>query len=183
MIRGAGLLLALLASLATVPAGIAQAPQKSPQKKPRANSRCALQPQPAFPEARMARSPRDADARARLGHALLELRDFPAAQRELLTALEVEPKRTDTWRDLLSAYFLAENYPAALAALDQLDKRETPRAPAWFVRAICYDKLRRKPEALEAYQKFIELDGGRDADQNFQARQRIRILRNELHKK
>jgi len=72
--------------------------------------------------------------------------------------------------------------PRALKALDMLAERETPNAPAWFVRAICYDKLRRKPEALAAYQKFIELDGGRDADQNFQARQRIRILRHELKK-
>ncbi len=128
------------------------------------------------------RSPKDPQAHARLGHALLEMRDFPGAQRELLAALEVDGKLTEALRDLMSAYFLAEDYPRALKALDMLAERETPNAPAWFVRAICYDKLRRKPEALAAYQKFIELDGGRDADQNFQARQRIRILRHELKK-
>lgn len=130
----------------------------------------------------LARSPNDAALHARLGRVLLQLREFPGAQQELAGALRLDPTLTDALRDLSSTYFLAENYPAALAAMDDLAKREQPGAGQWFIRALCYDKLRRKPEALEAYQKFLALNNGKESDQEFQARQRVRILSHELRK-
>ncbi|NDQ57501.1 MAG: tetratricopeptide repeat protein [Acidipila sp.] len=130
----------------------------------------------------VARAPNDAAAHARLGRVLLQLRDFPGAQQELATALRLDSGLTDALRDLSSTYFLAENYPATLAVMDELAKREAPGAGQWFIRAICYDKLRRKPLALEAYQKFLELNNGVQSDQEFQARQRVRIIRLELKK-
>lgn len=130
----------------------------------------------------VARAPNDAAAHARLGRVLLQLRDFPGAQQELAAALRLDPSLNDALRDLSSTYFLAENYPATLAVMDELAKREPPGAGQWFLRAICYDKLRRKPQALEAYQKFLELNNGVQSDQEFQARQRVRIIRLELTK-
>jgi tetratricopeptide (TPR) repeat protein len=134
--------------------------------------------QKAFPLA-----PRDPELRSRLGHALLEQRDFPSAERELKTALALDRSQTEALRDLVAVYYLAEQYPAALAALDELDKREAPAAGSWFVRATCYDKLGRKPEALAAYQKFLDLDQEHDEKRGFQARQRIRTLTRELERK
>ena len=130
----------------------------------------------------LAHAPNDAVLHGRLGRLLLQKRDFPAAQQELVAALRLDPKLTDALRDLSSTYYLAENYSAALAAMDDLDKREQPGAGQWFVRALCYDKLRRQPEALEAYQKFLELNNGKASDQEFQARQRVRILKKMLKK-
>jgi tetratricopeptide (TPR) repeat protein len=49
--------------------------------------------------------------------------------------------------------------------------------------ATCYDKLGNMAEAIEAYQKFIELDHGRDDAQDFQARQRVAFLRRKLEGK
>ena len=69
---------------------------------------------------------------------------------------------------------------AALGAMDRLAKMETPKPGSWFVRAICYDKLSRKAEAIEAYQKFLDLDGGQHDTQDFQARHRILALQREL---
>jgi len=127
--------------------------------------------------------PGNALLHARLGRICLEQRDFPAAEKELREALRLKPDLTEALRDLVSALYLSENYPAALGALDELSKRETLPPGSWFVRATCYDKLRMKPEALAAYKMFVQLDQGRSERQDFQARQRIRILTRELERK
>jgi Flp pilus assembly protein TadD len=131
----------------------------------------------------LALEPTNARLHARLGRIRLEQRDFPAAEKALREALRFDPMLTEALRDLAMAFYLAENYPAALGALDELAKREALPAGSWFVRAICYDKLQMKPEALAAYKMFVELDQGRSERQDFQSRQRIRILTRELERK
>lgn len=128
-------------------------------------------------------APRDAGLHAGLGRIYLEKRDFPAAEKALRASLAIDSSQTNALRDLGTLLYLQGNYAAALDALDLLAKRETPLPGSWFVRAICYDKLARKKEALESYQKFIDLDEGRHDDQDFQARQRIKLLARELQLK
>jgi len=128
-------------------------------------------------------APRDAELHGRLGRVRLEQRDFPAAERELRQALQIDRNSTDALRDLVNVYYLNQNCPATLQTLDLLAEREAPNAGSWFVRATCYDKLSRKAEAVAAYEKFLALDQGRNENQSFQARQRIRILTQELQRK
>jgi tetratricopeptide (TPR) repeat protein len=130
----------------------------------------------------LAAEPENADVRALLGRLHLEKKDFPAAEKELLAALRLQPQHTDALRDLASTYYLGERYEAALRMQDLLAQRETPNAFFWFVRGTCFDKLGKKLEALEAYEKFVAMDQGRSEKQDFQARQRIRIIRRELEK-
>ena len=52
----------------------------------------------------------------------------------------------------------------------------------FFYRAISLEKLRQPKPALEAYRQFLAADGGKLPDQEFQARQRIRIIESELKK-
>lgn len=122
----------------------------------------------------------DPELFAWLGRVELELRDFPAAVKWLNQSLAMSPNSAGPLRDLVDAYYLGGDYPSTLAALDRLAKIETPKTISWFVRATCYDKLMHKPEAIEAYQKFLDLDQGKSDTQDFQARQRIRILGDEL---
>jgi Flp pilus assembly protein TadD len=128
-------------------------------------------------------APQDAELHARLGRVWLGKRDFAAAERELRQALQMDPMQTDALRDLLAVYYLGEKYQAALEVLDLLDRRLPPNAGSWFVRATCYDRLERKAEALAAYEKFLELDQGRNDKQDFQARQRIHLLKQELEQR
>ncbi len=130
-----------------------------------------------------AAAPNSAEAHGRLGRLLLQTRDFTAAEKELRAALTLDIHQTDALRDLVAAYYLSERFAEALAAQDMLAKRETPVAGFWFIRAICFDKLKRKPEALEAYQKFLELEPDKESDHAFQARQRVRIIAQELKRK
>jgi protein O-GlcNAc transferase len=125
-------------------------------------------------------APHDPEITQWLGHVNIQLHDYPAAIRILSEAYTQNPQSADTLRDLSDAFFLHEDYAAALGAMDKLAGLEPPKPGSWFVRAICYDKLSRKAEAVEAYQKFLDLDGGQHDAQDFQARHRILTLQGEL---
>jgi superkiller protein 3 len=125
-------------------------------------------------------SPQDSELAGWIGRVDIELHDYPAAVRILGQAYAQNPQSAEALRDLANAYFLNDNYAAALEAMDRLGKLETPMPGSWFVRAICYDKLSRKAEAIEAYQKFLDQDGGQHDTQDFQARHRIPVLQREL---
>jgi superkiller protein 3 len=128
----------------------------------------------------IALSPQDAQIAAWMGRVAIELHDYSGASAILERAYAKNPQNVDALGDLANAFYLNENYSAALEAMDRLAKVEAPKPGSWFVRAICYDKLSRKAEAIEAYQKFLDQDNGQHDTQDFQARHRIAVLQKEL---
>jgi superkiller protein 3 len=128
-------------------------------------------------------APNDAQLRGGLGRLFLQKRDFPAAEKELNVALQLDRNNLVYWKDLSSTFYLAGNYQGALAALDVIAKSETPGAGAWFIRALCYDKLNQAQLAFDAYQKFLELAPDKDSNQVWQAQQRSKLLRRLLDQK
>jgi len=134
-------------------------------------------------EQAVALAPNDAQLHGGLGRTYLQLRDFTDAEKELKTAIQLDAKNVEYWKDLSSNYYLSRNYPATLAALDRVDKFETPGAGTWFIRALCYDSLNQPKPALEAYQKFLELDQNKNPDQVWQAQERSKVLRRMLEGK
>jgi Flp pilus assembly protein TadD len=124
----------------------------------------------------LALAPNDAQLHGGLGRVYLQTRDFPSAERELKAALQMDRNNLLYWKDLSSTFYLAGNYQATLAALDVVAKSETPGAGAWFIRALCYDKLGEIQAALDAYRKFLALDENKNPDQVWQANQRIHVL-------
>jgi len=131
----------------------------------------------------IAQTPNDAQLHGGLGRVYMETRDFPGAERELKAALQLDRNNLVYWKDLSSVFYLAGNYQAALAALDVVAKAETPGAGAWFIRALCYDKLGEVQAALDAYRKFLALDENKNPDQVWQANQRIHVLEKTVEKK
>ncbi len=131
----------------------------------------------------VALAPGDAQLHGGLGRVYMQKRDFPAAEKELRAALHFDGKNLTYWKDLSSTFFLGGNYPAALATLDEIAKVEQPIAGTWFIRAICYDKLNQPKPALEAYQKFLEMDRDKNPDQVWQAQQRSKVLKRMLEQK
>jgi len=128
-------------------------------------------------------APNDIDLHARIGHVLLEKRDYPGAVKELVIAFRADPKQNDVLHDLLAAEYLGGNYTAALALLDEVGKRESLSINSWYVRAYCYDKLGQKQEALDTYRKFLELNNGKTSDEYFVSAERVRILERDLKEK
>ncbi len=137
---------------------------------------------PLYQDLALAR-PNHAATFAALGEALLKARQFQAAAGVLERALRMEPASqvgSEARRNLVSAHYLAENYPAALQALDSLAAVEPLPTILFFVRASCYDHLRQTKAAIENYRRFLELAGGNHPDQEFQARHRLVALEREL---
>ena len=131
----------------------------------------------------IALAPGDAQLHGGLGRTYLQIRDFPNAEKELTAALQIDANNITYWKDLSSTYYLSGNYQRTIAALDVIAKVETPGAGPWFIRALCYDKLNQVEPALDAYKKFLELDGNKNPDQVWQATQRIHVLEKEQRKK
>ncbi len=131
----------------------------------------------------VALAPQDAKLHGGLGRVYLQLRDFKNAELELKSALRLDSQNVGYWKDLSSTYYLAGNYPAALSVLDVIAKAEKPTAGTWFIRALCYDNLQQVQPALDAYQKFLELDRNQHPDQVWQAQQRSTVLKKVLEKK
>jgi tetratricopeptide (TPR) repeat protein len=131
----------------------------------------------------IALAPNDAQLHGGLGRVYMQKRDFPNAEKEIKAALQLDKNNLVYWKDLRTTYYLAGNWSATLAAQDLLAKSETPGAGEWFIRALCYDNLRQPKPALEAYEKFLELDQDKNPDQVWQAQQRSKVLRRMLDQK
>jgi Flp pilus assembly protein TadD len=131
----------------------------------------------------LALAPNDAQLHGGLGRIYLQKRDFASAEKELRIALRLDGRNLTYFKDLASTFFLAGNYPATLAAQDEIAKVEQPGAGVWFIRAICYDKLNQPKPALAAYQKFLQLDQDKNPDQVWQAKERSRVLQRMLERK
>jgi superkiller protein 3 len=131
----------------------------------------------------LALAPRDPQLIAGLGRTYLQKRDFASAEKQLKAALQIDPKNVAYWKDLSSTYYLSGDCPKTLAALDFVAKMETPAAGSWFIRGLCYDKLHQVRPALDAYEKFLTLDQGKNSDQVWQAQQRTKVLKHMLEEK
>lgn len=131
----------------------------------------------------VALAPRDAQLLGGLGRTYLQKRDFPNAEKSLRAALQLEPNNLVFWKDLGSTYYLSGNCPATLSTLDLIAKAEPPSPGSWFIRGLCYDKLKQFKPALEAYDKFLSMEQGKNSDQVWQAQQRSKVLRHMLEAK
>jgi superkiller protein 3 len=128
-------------------------------------------------------APKDPDLPAELGHVYLKKKDYPSAVQELIVAINANPQSIDVLNDLVVAEYLNKNYGAALAGLDILAKHEDLPFGSWFIRATCYDKLGQAAPALDAYQKFLQLNKDETSDMYFEAAARARTLARELKDK
>jgi tetratricopeptide (TPR) repeat protein len=128
-------------------------------------------------------APNDAELHGGLGRVYMQKRDFTSAEKEIKAALQLDKNNLVYWKDLRSTYYLGGNYQATLATQDLIAKTEPPGPGEWFIRALCYDKLNQPKPALEAYEKFLELDQDKNPDQVWQAQQRSKVLRRMLDQK
>jgi tetratricopeptide (TPR) repeat protein len=131
----------------------------------------------------IALAPRDAQLHGGVGRLYLQRREFADAERELKIAIQLDKGNVVYWKDLTATFYQGGNYAAALAGYDAVEKMEKPGAGVWFIRALCYDKLNQVQPALDAYRKFLDLDGNQHPDQVWQANQRIHVLEKRAEKK
>jgi len=134
-------------------------------------------------EQSVAAEPANYDLRMMLALTLRDRKQYQAAAAHFLQAAKLKPAEPQTWTDLGGMLYLSGALPQALAAFDKARELGENTPGNWFFRAIILDKLRQLKPALEAYQKFLALSQGAHPDQEFQARQRSRIIQRELEKR
>ena len=134
-------------------------------------------------EKAVAAEPSNYDVRMMYARALRDKRLFPPAAAQFSEAARLKPAEAKTWSDLGGVLYMMEDYPQSLAAFDKARALGEDTPGNWFLRAIILDKLHQVKPALEAYQRFLSMSQGKNPDQEFQARQRARILQRELEKR
>lgn len=129
-----------------------------------------------------AADPRNYDVRLLLGKMLMSQRNFPAAQQELAAAVALRPDLADAYVDLANVLYLQQNFPATLRVLDRVAQL-APETP-WlhFLRAISLDKLDYVEPALTSYERFLAISRDKFPNQEFQTRQRIKVLKRRLQR-
>jgi len=128
-------------------------------------------------------APREADLSAALGHVYFEKRDYADAVPELVKAYNLDASDSSVMADIVAAEYELKNYSATLQALDELGKHKDLPASAWFIRATSYDKLGELKEALDAYNRFLQMNTDENSDMYFSATARARALPREIREK
>jgi tetratricopeptide (TPR) repeat protein len=111
---------------------------------------------------------------------LREQKKYAPAAQEFFRVAQAKPESAEAWSDLAGMLILMENYQGALAALDRVRALGAEKPAHYYFRAIVLDKHKMYEPALESYEKFLATSEGRNPDEEFKARQRIRIIRKEL---
>jgi tetratricopeptide (TPR) repeat protein len=162
-------------------------------KQPSAPNQVALamayafsdQPAKAAPllQRAVAAEPANYDLRMTYGRALRDLRQFTPAAAQFAEAARLKPDSVEAWSDSGSALYMTADLPRALDAFDHARQLGENTAGVAFMRAIILDKQHQLKPALAAYEQFLALSDGKHPDQEFQARQRVRIIRHQLEKR
>lgn len=123
------------------------------------------------------------DLHTMYAHALRDRKQYREAAQQFAAAAKLKPDDAHTWNELAGMLYLSEDYTPALEALDRARQLGEGNAGNWFLRGIILDKLHQVKPALEAYQQFLSMSQGKNPDQEFQARQRAKLLERELGKR
>jgi tetratricopeptide (TPR) repeat protein len=143
------------------------------------------QPEKAIPLAAAALNaePNDYDLRMFYARLLRDQRKFNDAATQFLAASKLKPDAVQPWNEIAGVMIAGEQYPQALAALDRVRALGAETTAHFYLRAISLDHLNQLKDALANYNKFLEQSQGKNPDEEFKARQRARIIQNELNKR
>lgn len=131
----------------------------------------------------VAAEPANYSLRMMYGRALRDQRKFDPAALQFFQATKLQADSREAWNELAGMLYMLEKYPETVGALDRAHQLGDDTAGNYFMRAITLDKLRALKPALENYQQFLARSKGQHPDQEFQARQRSRIIQRELSKR
>jgi Tfp pilus assembly protein PilF len=131
----------------------------------------------------VAADPANFELRMDLGRELRDAHKAPEAAQQFVAASTIRPDEVKVWNELATIYVVNADYADGLAALDRVRALGKELPGDFYFRAICLEKLRQLKAAVEAYRQFLASDGGKMSDQEFLARQRVRILENELNRR
>jgi tetratricopeptide (TPR) repeat protein len=130
----------------------------------------------------LAATPNEPDLHRALGQTLLDEQKFPEAEAEFRASLKLDPRSREAAKGLATSLYLQKKYPEAVPLLEALVRAPDAPTGMFFILATCYDHLHIINKAFEYYTRFLELSHDQSPDQEWQARQRAKLLRRELGK-
>ncbi len=129
-----------------------------------------------------AAEPGNFDIRMMYARALRDRKQYAAAAAQFLEAARAKPDQPRPWTEAAGMFYMTGQFDQSLAAFDRARQLGENSAGVWFMRAIILDKVRQLKPALEAYRQFLAMSHG-NPNQEFQARQRARIIQRELERR
>jgi tetratricopeptide (TPR) repeat protein len=127
--------------------------------------------------------PANFDIRMMYGRALRDSKQYPKAAAQFQQAVKLKPTDAAAWTDMAGMLDLSGDLPDAYAAFEKAHQLGDTSPGNCFFRAIILDRMHQLKPALAAYQEFLAMSQGKHPDQEFQARQRARIIRSELERR
>ena len=127
--------------------------------------------------------PKNPELRVQYARVLRQLKKLAPAAQEFLSAAQLQPEKPEPWSELAGVLVLLEQYPQAMAALDKVKALNAEQPGHHYLRAIVLDKHKLMETAVESYERFLASAEGKYPDEEFKARQRVRILKRELSKR
>jgi superkiller protein 3 len=122
------------------------------------------------------------DLHRALGQTLLEESKLAEAEGEFRTALAHDPRSREAAQGLATSLYLQKRYPEAIPLFEALVQAPDPPPILFFVLASSYDNLHVIKKALENYERFLQLSKDQSPDREWQATQRVKLLRHQLQK-
>jgi predicted Zn-dependent protease len=124
----------------------------------------------------LAATPDDADLQIAHGQNLIHLFKYADAFTAFNKATEVSPSNADGWSGLAFAASRT-NQPAIVLHALTMRSRYLPEVPStYFLWATAYDTLHQTAEAASYYHRFLDSAAGKMPDQEWQAKQRLKVL-------
>lgn len=127
----------------------------------------------------LAASPNDATLLIGHGQNLIRQLKYALAFAAFDKATRLDPANSDGWSGLAFAASKTDQPSITLRALG-MRSRYLPEVPStYFLWATAYDSLHQKNAAATYYHHFLDSSAGKFPDQEWQARQRIKLLENK----
>jgi len=126
---------------------------------------------------------KNADLHFHLGTLCLKRRELDEALLCFSRVLNLRPSCIECYSNIGSIFLLQEKYAQSLTALQHFKAAKPEVAGTYFYMGLAFDKLDQVDQAFQHYQKFLELDGGKSDKQDFQARERMKVLEKRLKRR
>lgn len=124
----------------------------------------------------VALEPANVEMRMFLGRLLRDQKNYAEAARHFLVVTKAAPESGAAWNELTSMLILLKQYEPALAALERAKALNGDMPAYHYFRATMLDATRQMEPALESYRQFLAVSGGKYPDEEFKARQRVKVL-------
>jgi tetratricopeptide (TPR) repeat protein len=124
----------------------------------------------------VAAEPNNIEMRMFYGRLLRDQKRYEDAAKQFYAVVKLKSDSGEAWNELTAMLVLMKQYEAALQGLEKA-KSLNGETPAYhYFRATMLDAMHQQKPALESYQRFLAVSNGQFPDEEWKARQRIKVL-------